>query len=279
MATVFGVVGGAVSIATAFTACVDCFNYVQLGRHFGRDHQTVLLVLDAERLRLTRWGAAVGIYHDPKLGKASATAEEVSNAKAIMFQLLSLFEDSAKVSEKYKLSARAGEDLAVLNQSDFNPLVLDLSNSMRLLARKRQKVISPLKVVTWALYHRAESKELSESIGRLLDKLEEAFPAHGSVTLAQQEVAGIRDPGTLELLTKATQDIDSILHAAAKDALTGHRYLNVSLDGKGQLGDAFSSDWTKGAVGAGHTYDNVKVNQGAQGLLENKYGGKDFWET
>lgn len=34
MAEPFGIVSGTVGIASAFTACVDCFEYIQLGRHF-----------------------------------------------------------------------------------------------------------------------------------------------------------------------------------------------------------------------------------------------------
>jgi hypothetical protein len=54
MAEPFGIAAGAVSIAAAFTACVDCFGYVQLGHHFRRDFQTDLLTLSCARLRLTR---------------------------------------------------------------------------------------------------------------------------------------------------------------------------------------------------------------------------------
>jgi hypothetical protein len=61
MAEPFGIVAGAVGIAATFKACVDCFEYIQLGRHFGRDYQTDLLSLNCARLRLTRWGQAVNI--------------------------------------------------------------------------------------------------------------------------------------------------------------------------------------------------------------------------
>ncbi len=54
MAEPFGITAGAVGIAAAVTACVDCFSYMQLGRHFGRDFQTDLLALNCARLRLTR---------------------------------------------------------------------------------------------------------------------------------------------------------------------------------------------------------------------------------
>lgn len=40
-----GIAAGAVGIAAAFTACVDCFEYVQFGRHFGRDYCWLVLYL------------------------------------------------------------------------------------------------------------------------------------------------------------------------------------------------------------------------------------------
>jgi hypothetical protein len=118
MAEPFGIAAGAVGIAAAFTACVDCFNYIQIGRHFGRDFQTEMLTLDCTRLQLTRWGQAVKIYDDPKLGRPDATPEELQTAKEALHQILILFADSQKISNKYKLGAKAGEDLSVLTDGD-----------------------------------------------------------------------------------------------------------------------------------------------------------------
>ncbi|KAF2735602.1 hypothetical protein EJ04DRAFT_511698, partial [Polyplosphaeria fusca] len=52
---------GLVALAGLFNNAVDCFEYVQLGRSFGTDYQTSLLKLDNTRLRLSRWGQAVGL--------------------------------------------------------------------------------------------------------------------------------------------------------------------------------------------------------------------------
>lgn len=41
MAEVFGIVSGALSVAALFKNCVDCFEYIQLGRNFGRDYRGV----------------------------------------------------------------------------------------------------------------------------------------------------------------------------------------------------------------------------------------------
>lgn len=56
MAEPFGIIAGAISISSAFTACVDCFEYIQLGRHFGRDFQMDQLAIGCARLRLTLYG-------------------------------------------------------------------------------------------------------------------------------------------------------------------------------------------------------------------------------
>ena len=81
MAEPFGIVAGAAGIAVAFSACVECFEYIQLGRHFGRDFQTNQIILDCARLRLTRWGVSVIIYNDPKLDYLDPDPTEVSHCK------------------------------------------------------------------------------------------------------------------------------------------------------------------------------------------------------
>src|ERR1700722_18996133 len=61
---------GIVGLAGLFSTCVDCFEYVQLGREFAKDYQTSELKLDILKTRMIRWGASVGV-NDP----ATATAE------------------------------------------------------------------------------------------------------------------------------------------------------------------------------------------------------------
>jgi hypothetical protein len=84
MAEPFGIVASAISIASAFTACVDCFEYVQFGRHFGRDFETSQLALNYARLRLIRWGESVNIYNNPKLGRQDATMTEIQLIKDLL---------------------------------------------------------------------------------------------------------------------------------------------------------------------------------------------------
>jgi hypothetical protein len=279
MAEPFGIVAGAVGIAAAFTACVDCFEYIQLGRHFGRDYQTDLLSLNSARLRLTRWGHAVNIFEDDKLGRPDATLTEIQTAKDVLFQILVLFAETQKISKRYKPNPQTDDDLSTLSTDNIDPAILSLNNKMKALAIKRQKGRSILKTASWALYHRSELKELISNITSLIDNLEKLFPASQTqLALVKQETAEIHSQQALELVEIAAQGVDDMLRAAAREALTGHQYSGVTVRGKAQTGDAFNSDWKAGAVGARHTYNGIEVDRDGKALIGNKYGGTDFWD-
>ena len=70
---------GLIALAGLFNNAVDCFEYVQLGRRFGADFQTSLLKLDNARLRLSRWGQAVGLSGD--LGNVQSLPEATVQQK------------------------------------------------------------------------------------------------------------------------------------------------------------------------------------------------------
>ena len=279
MAEPFGIAAGAVGVAAAFTACVNCFEYVQFGRHFGRDYQTDLLALNCSRIRLIRWGQAVDILNDPQMGRPDATAPEIRTVKETLLQILVLFADSAKISQQYKLNAKTSEDLSVLSSDTMDSGFVALNNKIRELAITRQKRSNLLKITQWTLYHRSEFKRLIESLSSLIDNIEKIFPAtQAQITLVRQEVAELYDRQAIELVQSAAEGVDSLLQITAKEALNGHRYLNVSVKGKAQTGNIFSTDWYGKTAGASHTYDCVVVDNDGKALVGNKYGGKDFWD-
>ena len=276
MAEPFGIVAGAIGVTSAFTACVDCFEYVQFGRHFGRDFETSKLALDCARLRLTRWGESVNIYDDPKLGRQDATATEIQLAKDALLQILVLFADTESISKKYKLTANAREDLSAFSTGDMDPKMVVLDNKMKGLATQRQKKGRFLKLASWALHHRSALKDLLEQIVSLIDEIEKLFPApQAQTTLVQQEAAEIGDKQSLKLIAMG---VDSLLQKTVKEVIAGHQYSNIGIKGQAHTGDAYSSDWSGGAIGASHKYDGIEVEEGGKALVGNKYGGKDFWD-
>lgn len=68
------------------------------------------------------------------------------------------------------------------------------------------------------------------------------------------------------------------LKGAAKEALVGHRYLNIDIQGKAHTGDSFAPGW-QGIMAAGsHNYNGVVVGASAKAQLGNMFGHKGFWD-
>jgi Prion-inhibition and propagation len=221
----------------------------------------------------------VNIYDDPQMGKPDATLVEVQIAKDALHQILVrvLFANTEKISKKYRLDAETGDDPSILGPDNINPAVMVINNKMKELAFRRQKGSSVLKIASWALYHRSEFKELIAEITSLIDNIEILFSVPQSqLALVKQETAEIQDKQAFGLVESAAQDVDSLLQAAAKEALTNHQYLNIVNKGKAQTGDAISNNWKGEIRGASHKYDGVEVDKDGKALIGNKYGGTDF---
>lgn len=273
MAEPFGIAAGAVGIAAAFTACVDCFKYVRLGQNLQRDYQTEQLSLSCARLRLTRWGQAVNVLDDPQLGRENATTAELQVVKNSLHQILVLFADSEKISKKYALNS----SLTDTPSADLD--IVTLNSMIETMVEKRKKGPSILRTAAWALSRRGELKELVSNITVLINNIEQLFPAPQALhEFAQLDVAEIQDTPSLELLEQTSHGVDNLLCAATGEALAGHRYSNVTIKGKAHIGDMVANDWSRETIGLSHEYDGVQVTLTGKASIGNKFGGKDFWD-
>ncbi|KAK2757748.1 small s protein [Colletotrichum kahawae] len=207
MAEAFGVAAGAVGIASIFTTCVDCFNYVQLGRQFERDFQQQLVTLRLLETRLSRWGAAVHIHDDPNLGNPNASPAEVDTAKMTLFQILLLFSDSEKKSKIFASSS------AVYSSTDIqDPALAALVSTTSSIASERKKGPGFLKRARWALYDRGSLVDLTGGISGLLDSLENLFPAkEAQQRLADEDIRKITESVELKVLRVVTAGVDQLL--------------------------------------------------------------------
>ena len=73
-----------------------------------------------------------------------------------------LFADNESISKKYKLTAKAEEDLSAYSTGNMDPKMVAQDNKMKSLAIQRQKKGQFLKLATWALYHRSTLKSMND---------------------------------------------------------------------------------------------------------------------
>ncbi|RDW57733.1 hypothetical protein BP5796_12534 [Coleophoma crateriformis] len=234
MAEIFGTVASALSIAALFNNCVDCFEYIQLGRHFGRDYERCQLKLDTAKIRMSRWGQAVGINEDPRFTIDTPADKESQHIRAILEEIDQLYRTVQKSSARYEIDATQ-KDLMHFEAKELQPVARRLHSRLGVIATRRQKQTSLLKKATWALYDGKNLDKLVEQIGGFVDDLEKLLPVEDTRRrLVEMEIEEVDDEQSLTALQTAAASTDQLLSEAVTKKLEGIAGTNYAKDIRGE---------------------------------------------
>ncbi|KAK2669758.1 HeLo domain superfamily [Fusarium oxysporum f. sp. vasinfectum] len=227
-----GLVVGVIGLASLFNNVLDCFNYVHIGKSFGSRFQTSLLKLDNARLRLSRWGDAVGLSGnvDDATSLPSTIASEADRRQAekMLGQILKLFEDARKISDEFKGGRDPDEQSLLVHneQTDLDPMTASLHQKMVQLSSKRQNRTTLTKKAKFVLYEEKHLKELIDNITSLTKELVELFPAtEKQQQLCDNEVSEFSE--SFRVLVNAATGIDELLAAGLSEVLNKVNNLNT----------------------------------------------------
>ncbi|KAJ9130000.1 Heterokaryon incompatibility protein S [Pleurostoma richardsiae] len=284
MAEVFGTIVSALSVAALFNNCINCFEYVQLGRHFGQDFERGRLRLDIAQTRLSRWGQAVAINEDSQFATASPVDASLLQVRLILEELELLFQSARKTSRRYELGAKQ-QDLALFRDSDMRPMFRRLHGHLVSVVRQRQKQTSLTKKMAWALYEGRHFDKLVQQITGFLDDLEKIYPVEAARRhLAQEEIEGIGDEPSLAVVSEAAANVDSVLTIAVAEragAIAVKNYARViGTRGKArvQVGNEFVENVLACRVSISDQTENTADTVDAEGEsavhIGNTYGGQ-----
>lgn len=237
---------GGVALTSLFNNAVDCFNYVQIGRNFGKNFTTSLLRLDVAQLRLSRWGKSIGLGNSmddvQSLQQKALSAEDVGQAERLLGQIQELFAEAEVTSNGFKNRTPSGDRSLILHDpsTDLEPVPASLHSKMRELATSRQGQTGLRQKVKWALYEKRHLSELVDEVTSLVDSLVDLFPA-AKVTqreLCDVEVTDMNMEQGLPLLKEAASEKDGYLDAAISKAMDGSlgRPYNVTFSGSHNSG-------------------------------------------
>ncbi|KAM7216895.1 heterokaryon incompatibility protein s [Rhypophila decipiens] len=263
---VAGLVIGGVSLASLFTTCVDCFEYIQLGRQFGRDYQTAVLRLDLLKLRLSRWASAV---NESACGVSVQSDDEIVKVKEVLGQIIELFDDATKKTSKKFKASDDGAGMADLDK-DFESIHLKMKD----LALKRQNRSSFAKKVSWMLHEEKYFTRLIEDIEPLVRDLVDMFPAvqEKQRQLSVQEAEELQADRGVVLLQDSNQGEDELLREAIAQALAGqvkHQFVgNIAKD---EVQARYGDEYEGGAPVAGTAGSKYEKNE-ASGKARVQYG-------
>ncbi|KAK3379429.1 prion-inhibition and propagation-domain-containing protein [Lasiosphaeria ovina] len=254
MAEMFGTVVGALGVVDLFNNCVDCFEYVQMGRHFGRDYERCQLKLKVAQLRLSRWGEAIAINEDLR----------------------------------FAMGAKP-EDLVQFRDGEMQPVFQRLCRHLESVVRQRQKQTSLVKKAACVLYDGKNFDRLVEQITGFVDDLEKICPVEAICRqLVQVEIEEVDDEPGLMAISDAASGVDSVFAAAAAQKAEGIAVknragkINAQGDARVRVGNEYAekvlghgwgvADQTTNSAGVvdatGSSAVHIGNNYGGRGILD-----------
>ena len=247
MAEAVGLAVSVAALAGLFNNTVDCFEFVQLGRNFGKDYDTSQVMLDNAQLRLSRWGKSLGLGDNIRDVESLATRfqplSNVTHAERLLGQVFNLFADAEGVSHKYKIQNKSDSNsLAIYNpQTDLSSEMASLHEKMRGLSIKRQNNSGLRQKTKWALYEGEHFRQLIGNITKLVDDLVDLFPAskQSQRELCDAEVSVLGSGEAITVLQEiaASQDklLEQAINAQARDSTFAKSH-HIEFSGNGNSG-------------------------------------------
>ncbi|KAF2994065.1 hypothetical protein E8E13_002393 [Curvularia kusanoi] len=272
MTEVAGLVIGAVSLAATFTTCVDCFEYIQLGRNFGKDYQRSLLKLDIAKLRLSRWADAVSESHN-QYQVPLRTPADAQTVESLLGNIIDCFADAERVSRRFEAKSNNPTELQVYNaNTDLEPSLQTMHDKMRDLALRRQQRSTIRQKAAWALYEKRYFDRLIVDVVSLIEDLTQLFPAiqQRQSELVAEEIREIVSQPAFAEVESAAEDIDTLLVSSIQQALAAQGSHNfnkntVTDEADAQYGDQSLADEEAGSDITGSPF-SVRKLVAAQGL-------------
>ncbi|KAI0377887.1 hypothetical protein F5Y04DRAFT_171205 [Hypomontagnella monticulosa] len=292
MAEVFGVVAGAVGIASALSACIDGIGGIQIGRHFGSDFETFQLRLRMLELRLARWGEATRVYEDPQLNSPFATADESRAAKDTLFRILELIQKSHSLSQKFQPPRGQKGDCPTGSTGQLKGDIVSLDGRIRdIITQRKHGKVGGVKIARWVLYSREHAMQLIADITSLIDLLQQLFPMpEKELALAREEVrqlsSAVADQqSTMRNLQQAVEGIDGDFKKAIESlAARGHRYEDQLAEDDARIhnGNTFTKAWEEASAplptGPAMTFGYIRAGGSSRVRNGDVYVDRDdFW--
>ncbi|KAI7259286.1 hypothetical protein KC343_g2332 [Hortaea werneckii] len=203
-----------VALVGLFDNALNCFKHVKVAKSFGSDYQTYVLRLQNLRLRLSRWGEAVGLGEQFAAGDQPTTSvlpdAEVKQAKELIGHIIRLFSDTEELAEKF--ADKHSELVAIDEDADGLGDARQLCQKMHNICIRRQRQSSAVTKARWSLYSKEKFVELVENLQFLVDDLVNLFPGETKVSieekLCDQEARELRDEKALPKLQALAREQD-----------------------------------------------------------------------
>ncbi|SPO06798.1 uncharacterized protein DNG_09492 [Cephalotrichum gorgonifer] len=218
------------NITSLISSILQGVGYIQLARNFDDDLKVHQIRLDLIRLRLSRWGLAVGLFHtesegeDPEGHKKAALGDNAEQIEDILSEIKNALDKAKRASEKMEPKAAEGEGPDDDDDEDGDispPRFKRLQLKIRQIVTKRlHRVGDHWKGAKWIVYKKEQCEALTTKIIELINQLEEIAKAGDKLEeLSREECDGMGD--SLKTLLEVAGKVDPLLVTSATQKVEG----------------------------------------------------------
>ncbi|KAL5093283.1 hypothetical protein Trisim1_011087 [Trichoderma cf. simile WF8] len=262
-AALFGAMSLATSLPVTFISIVECFEYVELGRRFGKDFNKCQARLEALKLQITRWGISSGVLSDPQTGKQRIVHFDAHAAETAQRLLDLILADTRELENK---SRRYCDQPGVTSRIDsMQPDSIDaptqaLTSITSKIFSRRIQGVTLQKKTKWALRDKKQFDRLLEDITENLNLLvliqQVTEPQRELCLMEVEEIQDGQPPAVLELLHDASQAntdnlLEQVLRKVISNTDSGHSWERTEVDDdvKLQQGDRIANGFRGQVLG------------------------------
>lgn len=273
---------GVAGLAGLFSTCMECFDYIQLGRAFGKDYGKCLLRLDAAKLRFSRWGEATGVASTSQVvDRLALPKEDFRLAESLLQQIHDLFEDTEKMSIRYQkhaaLDSSISDALAVCDEEiDLSLQDLQLHSQLRAITSRRQKSTGLVQKARWALYEKKKLDTMISDITEFVDRLVDLFPdvKESQTPLCKSELYTIGDAQDLVKLKAIAGTDDQVLQSCAEAELARRGHVVTDWKAEDQTEVWIGDENGSGVESKGHRVSKFSASGSSKVRIGNNNKGQ-----
>ena len=213
MAEAIGLTFGGVALASLFSTCIECFDYIHAGRSFSEDFEILLAKLDVEKARLLIWSDTVGLVKSSSDGRATELEDPLVSGQIgrCLLNVKSLLTNSDELVSRYGLKKDAATGLQTRKRAlvSFNSMSLFRASyaRFRVSVKDHQQRTGFGRLTRWAIHDREKFDKLLDNLTYFIDALTKLVPERQASqdVLFRTDLETLPDIPTLKLLEKACE--------------------------------------------------------------------------
>jgi hypothetical protein len=176
MAEPIGLTLGGLSLAALFSTCVECMDYIILGRNYGRDYEHSLHKMNLLKARLSAWGQSLRVTQKgEEFGVLrDRWDQEKETVEKCLVGIKTIFDDSGKLEKRYGLRQYIadGDSVSPTLQVGEPSATQQIEERFKSAVINRQENASLWKKTTWAIHDKKKFDSLISDVAFYVDGLE-----------------------------------------------------------------------------------------------------------